>query len=71
MSETTNELVTQIRTSLGGSQKGKTTNEIVAEIRDAIANGISGGGISEQDVRDIIAEVVDGAPEAFDTFKEI
>ena len=70
MLETTNELASQIRASLGASQKGKTTNEIVAEIRDAIANGVS-GGMSEQDVRDIIAEIIDGAPEAFDTFKEI
>ena len=30
-----------------------------------------GNGLTEQDVRDIVAEVVDSAPQALDTLKEI
>lgn len=67
MAETIQELTTDIRNSVAGRGAGKTVQELVKEIRDAVARGL----LKESDVRDIIAEVVDGAPEEFDTLKEI
>lgn len=67
MAQTIQELTTDIRNSVAGRGNGKTVQELVREIRDAVKNGI----IKESDVRSIIAELTDGAPEEFDTFKEI
>lgn len=67
MAQTIQELTTDIRNSVAGRGTGKTTQELVREIRDAVKNGI----MKESDVRSIIAELTDGAPEELDTFKEI
>ena len=67
MAQTIQELTTDIRNSVAGRGNGKTTQELVREIRDAVKNGI----IKESDVRRIVAELTDGAPEELDTFKEV
>lgn len=67
MAQTIQELTTDIRNSVADRGNGKTTQELVREIRDAVKNGI----IKESDVRRIVAELTDGAPEELDTFKEV
>lgn len=49
--------------------KGLSANDFTTELKTKL-EGLT-QGLTEQEVRDIVAEVVDSAPEALDTLKEI